>query len=159
MRQTAKRVGELLIIRGLLKPWQLERALEEQRATKEFLGALLVRKGWITESALLDALAEQFGIPHIRLDVEEIDWTLVSRFSSSLLMEHHCMPIRMDRQVVMVAITNPLDAWAVSELEKTAGSKTLQLVLASTQEVQAALKRFYQEAMKALDRRHPEPST
>ncbi len=158
MGNKAKRLGELLVKKGVLTPTQLNIALERQRSTREFLGAILMRLGWLTEEALLKTLAEQFVIPYVRQEDEAIDWNAAKRFSSALLMDHHCFPLRMDGQTVTVAIANPLDVWAISELEKKAGFRKIQLVLMSTQEILALLKEFQRRGeglLSQMKEEHP----
>ncbi len=135
-------LGELLIQKGLITRVQLTAALQAQRTTKEFLGALCVRKGWVSEEALLDTLAEQFGMPRVHLEHERVEPEVAKRFSPALLQEHHCLPMRLDGQEVVVALANPLDAWAVSELEREAGFRKVRLVLASVKEIDAAVARL-----------------
>lgn len=149
-------LGERLVSKGLIRDWQLANALQEQRVSGDFLGQLLIRKGWLTEGGLLETLAEQFGIPYVRLEAEQVDWAVARRFPFSLLTDHHCFPIRMDAESFTVAIANPLDAWAVSELEKAAGYRKVHLVLASAQDIRAAILRYQQHELKALDNPHKE---
>ena len=146
-----KRIGELLITKGLIRPWQLNLALEEQRASHEFLGAILVKKGWLKEEALLQALAEQFGLRYVHLLHEDVDWKVARHFSSSLMKDHHCVPVRMNRDTLTVAMCNPLDAWAMSELQREAGFRKVEVVLAATQEIDGAIQWCHQEAMKSVD--------
>ncbi len=145
-------LGELLVSKGLITPTQLQAALESQRTTKEFLGALLVRRGWLKEVALLQTLAEQFEMPYITLAQETIDWQVAQRFSLALMMEHHCLPLRMTTKTVRVAIANPLDAWAISELEKAANPRRVELCLASASDILAAIQQFQQQAIKPTHR-------
>lgn len=145
-KKTTKRLGELLVEKGRLRPAQLEEALTEQRTSKEFFGAILVRRGWITEETLLKALGEQFGIPHVRLADERIDWSVAGQFAPALA-DHACFPMRMDEASLTVAIANPLDAWVLSELGRWIGHRKLQLVLASEQEIRAAIQRSRQRAI------------
>src|SRR5690606_10381583 len=56
-------LGELLLAREAIRPADLERALELQRSVGGRLGSLLVRIGAISEDQLLDALAQQSGLP------------------------------------------------------------------------------------------------
>lgn len=146
----APMLGELLISKRLITPQQLEEALAEQRTTGAFLGMILVQRGWLTEEALLAALAEKFEIPYGRLSQELVDWSVARRFPSALLTEHLCFPIRMDGQVVRVAIANPLDAVAVSELEQLVKPRKVQLVLVAEREIRAALQQAHQQALKSL---------
>lgn len=141
-----KLLGDLLVSKGLISAWQLEAALQEQRSTRELLGAILMRKGWLTEEILLKTLGEQLEIPYVSLKLEEVEWTGGKLFPILLMEERNCFPIRMERTSVTVAIANPLDAWAISELEKTAGSRglTLRLVLAPAAVIREAVQRFRQ---------------
>ena len=107
-------LGELLVEQGLLTPARLETALVEQRQTKEYLGTLLVRKGWLSRQDLLPVLALQLGIRYMRLDPQAIDWSVAAKFSTTALTEHKCLAIAMDRHRVTVAVVNPLDMWGVS---------------------------------------------
>ena len=145
----AKRLGELLIGKGLLTAGQLDHALQEQRSTGELLGAILVRKGWVKEEDMLRTLGEQMGMPFVRLADQSIDWTLAGRFPAALLTDHACFPLRIESEWLIVAIADPLDAWAISELEKEASNRgrKLHLVLARTPEVRAAVAQAKQKAM------------
>jgi hypothetical protein len=55
-------LGLLLVQKGLVNAFELERALEEQRKTGRLLGQILVRSGYVTSLALTQALAEQHGV-------------------------------------------------------------------------------------------------
>ena len=147
-----KRLGELLMGKGLLSAEQLDRALQEQRTSGELLGVMLIRKKWVKEADLLKTLGEQMGIPYVRLKEQAVDWTFANRFPSTLLTDHLCFPIRMEGQSLLVAIADPLDVWAVSELEREAAhrGRKLQLVLAAEQEVRDALAQAKQHAVKSL---------
>jgi hypothetical protein len=136
-------LGELLVRKKLLDPKHLELALAEQRATKEFLGAILVRRGWVREGDLASALAEQSGLPFVSLRDQYVDWETAMRFSSSLVVERKCLPFREDELgVVTVAITNPLDAEAMSRIEAEARDRKVKLVVVTPREMEAALREF-----------------
>jgi hypothetical protein len=57
-----KPLGELLVERGLLTPEELDDALEEQEATGERLGAILVARKAVPSVVLTTLLAEQVGV-------------------------------------------------------------------------------------------------
>ncbi len=145
-----KRLGELLVEKGAIKPWQLELALEEQKRSNDFLGMILLRKGWLKEEALVEALADQFGIAYQQIDTAHLDPAAAKLLSSVLCREHTCVPIAMDPTSVTVAIANPLDAWAISEVERAAGYRRVRLVLAPSQQIRAAIIRLYQQAVQSL---------
>lgn len=57
-----KPLGELLVERGLLTTEELDSALEEQEATGERLGAILVARKAVPSVVLTTLLAEQVGV-------------------------------------------------------------------------------------------------
>ena len=143
-------LGELLIKKGLITPEQLEMALEEQKITSDFLGAILLRKNYIREEDLLAALSTQFNIPYVELQFNAIDWNAAMRFNSELVSEHFCLPVREDDNTLWIAITNPLDAFAISEAERLARPKSVRLVLVSSKQMQKALVTYKEKAATRL---------
>ena len=139
---TPLRLGELLLAKKLITPEQLDEALAEQRQTREFLGGILVKKQFIREDDILKALSEQFDISYVRLADQKVDWTIAVRFTSSLVVDHRCLPIRETDGGFTVAITNPLDAEAVSMAEQQAKGRKVKLVLVSTADMDEALKKY-----------------
>jgi type IV pilus assembly protein PilB len=133
-------LGDFLIQKKLLKKDQLSLALEDQKGTREFLGEILVRKGFISEEDLLKALSEQFNLPSVDLRRQNIDWAVASRFTASLVIDHDCLPFRQDDLGLTVAIVNPLDAQAVSMVEEQIKGVRVRLVLASQSDMREVLK-------------------
>ena len=148
-----KRIGELLVERGLITPRQLERALERQRSTGQFLGAILVGMGVIREEALLEAMSRQFGIPCEPLDPSRIDWEVAKQFPASVVGGGKGFPIRTDGQSVTVAISNPLDVWTLSDLERLAGRRPVRPVLVLERELRAVVQEYQRRAFRALEAR------
>jgi chitinase len=56
-----RRIGELLVLRGLLAEEDVRNALAEQKRSGRRLGQILVARGVISEAALDSTLAEQAG--------------------------------------------------------------------------------------------------
>jgi len=146
-----KKIGEILIERGLVTRIEIEHALRQQRSTSEFLGAILVRIGAISAEALLDVLSEQFKIPKESLSITKIDWRIAKQFPASIIQEGKCFPVRADSSSVTVAIVNPLDAWMFSDLEKAIGARQLKPVLVLENELQAMLKEHTKQSLRVLE--------
>ena len=145
-----KKLGELLVEKGLITDRQLEQALEKQRSSREFLGLILVSQGAVTEEGMLQALADQFGMPFTHLADERVDWDAVMRLARTPLLEHQCFPLRMDAGEVTVAIANPLDVWAISEMEKEAGFRRVRWVLMPTADILAAIAELQSRVRSSL---------
>ena len=151
--QGAKRIGELLTEIGLITPRQLEQALERQRSTGQFLGVILLKMGVLTEQGLLQAMSRQFGIPHEPLDPAHVDWAVAKQFSPSVLNEGKGFPIRADERSVTVAITNPLDVWTLSAVERSAGVRTVRPVLVLERELRVVVREYRRQMLQALEAR------
>jgi type IV pilus assembly protein PilB len=144
MDRRQEQLGEILIRKGLINANALKDALDEQQRTKEFLGSILVRKNKINEKDLLGALSEQFNIPFLSLKFKYIDWNFVGKFSSSLVLDYKCLPLEREDSAVTVAITNPLDVWAIKKTEEETRGLRLKLVLVSEGDMEEAIKRYKQ---------------
>jgi hypothetical protein len=142
MKKIPKHIGEILVEKGLITEAQLHDALQEQKSSDGFLGNILVEKSLISKTDLSDALAEQFGIPLLDLKQEDIDMELVRRFSSSLILDHKCMPLRQDQDSVTVAIVNPLDAIAISRIEQEARPRSVNLVMVYEKDIKWAIEKY-----------------
>ncbi len=153
MQRIQKKLGEILIEKGLISPGQLEEALKEQARTKEFLGALLLKKKFIKEKDLQAALSQQYDIPVVSLKDRYIDWNMVRKFRSSLILDYKCLPLEIDDWSVTLAITNPLDIWAIKWAEEETAGLRLKLVLVSSEDMNAAIARYQQYVRSDIQKR------
>ncbi len=144
MKRSEKKLGEILTAKGLIKAGQLANALAEQKTTKEFLGAILIKHNYIRETDLLKALAEQFNIGIIDAGTVYIDWDVVKQFSPSLILQDKCFPFRKDESSITVAIINPLDAWSLKKAEDESGGVSLKYVLVSPAGMEELAQRYRQ---------------
>lgn len=140
----------MLIERRLITARQLEAALNRQRTTGQFLGVILVETGAVTERALVETVARQFGMPYEPLDPSQVDWTIAPKFPSSVLNTGRGFPIRADADGVTIAIANPLDVWTLSELERAAGHRPVHPVLVLERELQAVVQAYRRRLLEAL---------
>jgi len=153
MQRGQKKLGEILVEKGLISLKQLEEALAQQARTKEFLGEILIKKRLIKEKELQEALSAQFDIPVVSLKDKYIDWNLVKEFYSSLIMDYKCFPVGRDDWSVTMAITNPLDIWAIKRAEEETAGFKLKLVLVSTADMNEAIARYQQHVRGDIQKR------
>jgi type IV pilus assembly protein PilB len=137
-----KFTGEILVEKRLIDRDQLAWALGEQEVTREFLGAILLKKKWVEERDLMLALSEHFNMPLVDLKNRYIDWEIVKHFSPSLIRDHHYFPFERDERSVTMAVTNPLDAWSLKMAEEEARGLVLKLALTSPADMEDAIKRY-----------------
>lgn len=136
------RIGDLLVESGVLSSEQLEQALTEQKELKMRLGDVLLTRGYITEQQLIEILEFQLGIPHVQLYRQTIDPRIVNSIPRRIAEQHQLLPFRMDNNKLVVAMADPLDYYAIDEIQMVTGLQVTP-VLASKDEVSRAIKRHY----------------
>ena len=144
MTKSNVRIGEILLKKGMISEAQLHDALLSQKITPAFLGAILVNKGIIASMQLAESLAEQFDLPLVELKSQYTDMELTRRFSSSIILDHKCFPLRSDENTVTVAITNPLNAVAIANVEEEASPRTIKWLLVTEEDMNEAIKNYRQ---------------
>jgi len=150
MRKKGKYLGEMLVSKGFVTEDQIQSMIQEQLKNKRFLGEMLLEKGLVTEDELVMTIAEQFNIDYVSLKDEEIDWDVALGFSSSMITEHKCLPLRVDEETVVLAITNPLDAWVLDSAEKEAAPHTIKVVLVKKSDMDAAIKEYHKRSVRNM---------
>ncbi len=150
MKKKGKYLGEILVSKGFITDNELQTVIQEQLKNKKFLGEMLIEKGIVSEDDLLATLAEQFAIEPIRLKGSEIDWEVASGFSTALITEHKCLPIKADEETVTLVITNPLDVWALDKAEKDVAPRRLKILLTITSDMDAAIKEYRRQSIRKM---------
>lgn len=141
----AERLGEMLIKRKLIKPENLEKALQEQQESGQFLGEILVRLGYLREEDILKALAEQFNTRFVNLKEVRINPAVLKLVPKHLVLEHKFMPIEMRDGILLIAMSNPLNMWPVSVLQEKLALTDVQIVLAKKDDIGEHIRKNYGE--------------
>ena len=149
--RSQKRIGELLIERGLINARQLEQALSRQRVTGQFLGSILVEARLITEEELIKTISRQFGIAYEALDPMTIDWDITKSFPPSLLSAGKGFPIRADAHTVTVAMFDPFDVWTLSAYERVSRNRAILPVLTLEHELLLVVRIFRRRVLEELE--------
>ncbi|MCL6598564.1 MAG: GspE/PulE family protein [Alicyclobacillus macrosporangiidus] len=137
-----KRLGDLLVEMGLITQEQLQDVLQTQRETKARIGELLIKKGYVTEEQIIEALEFQLGIPHINLYRYAVDPSVVQLVPEALARRHLAFPVKKDKQRMTVAMADPLDFYAIEDLQMSTGFQ-IEPAIASKDELRAFIERYY----------------
>lgn len=147
----ALRLGEILVEKGIITPQELEAAVRKQHETKEMIGAVLVNMGLITERKLLQVLGEQQGIRFMDLKGINIDPKAIELVPAKFAWHYRIMPIRLEGNVLTIAIANPFDMWPIDDLETNLGYR-VDKVLATGQDIADGIKKFYGVGADTVER-------
>ena len=117
----AKKLGEILLARGVVSEEDLEKALAEQQQTKGFLGQILLRRGVIKKRDLADALENQLGVPSIELSEVAIPSEVASYLPENMVRSYRAVPFEVSGNIMSVAMADPLNLTAIESMRLVTG--------------------------------------
>ena len=123
-----KKIGECLIQAGLITDDDLRSALAEHKRTGERLGVVLVRMNLATEKQIAKALAFQLGFPYINLNENPPDPVAVVLIPKEVSLKRVCVAVRLEKNLLTVAMSDPLLFSLVQDLEFQTGYRIKQVV-------------------------------
>jgi type IV pilus assembly protein PilB len=140
----SRRIGELLLRENQITSQQLQEALEEQKRLGGSIkiGALLVKKGFITEETLTFFLSKHFGLPQIHLADITFDPTLTEVIPAHVARKYEILPIGREGPNLKIAISDPSNIFALDDLKFLTGSN-IRLFLVSDESLKEALDQYY----------------
>jgi type IV pilus assembly protein PilB len=123
-----KKIGECLIQAGLITEDDLRTALVEHKRTGERLGVVLVRMNLATEKQIAKALAFQLGFPYINLSENPPDPAAVILIPKDVALKRICVAVGLEKNLLTVAMSDPLLFSLVQDLEFQTGYRIKQVV-------------------------------
>jgi type IV pilus assembly protein PilB len=123
-----KKIGECLIQAGLITEDDLNAALAEHKRTGERVGVVLVRMNLATEKQIAKALAFQLGFPYINLNENPPDPTAVVLIPKEVSLKRVCVAVGLEKNLLTVAMSDPLLFSLVQDLEFQTGHRIKQVV-------------------------------
>jgi type IV pilus assembly protein PilB len=123
-----KKIGECLIQAGLITEDDLQTALAEHKRTGERVGVVLVRMNLATEKQIAKALAFQLGFAYINLAENPPDPTAVVLIPKEVSLKRVCVAVSLEKNLLTVAMSDPLLFSLVQDLEFQTGYRIKQVV-------------------------------
>jgi len=145
-----KKLGTLLLERGLITEKQLEQALEEQKKSGKLLGRVLVEMGFVTDEDILSVLGAQTGMEEIDLSEVEVSPQLLEKVPGPLAKAYKIVPVRMEGDTLVVAMGDPLNVQALDDLRFLLDCEVKGLI-SNEQAVNEAIDRLYGAEMETVE--------
>ncbi|MBR4544808.1 MAG: Flp pilus assembly complex ATPase component TadA [Oscillibacter sp.] len=147
-----KRLGELLLAAGTLTEEELQRGLALQKGTRDRLGTVLISNGIITETQLIEAMQMQLGIEFVDLTRQPIPTELAQALPKNLARQHQVVPVRMVKDELYLAMSDPMNFIAIEEVRKAVRKKIVPMV-ATAAGIDHAIQILYsnENAAKAIE--------
>jgi len=150
MERGTKRLGELLLEKGLITEKQLEQALEEQKKTGKLLGRVLVDLGFVKDEDILAVLGAQTGMKEVDLSTIDVPPQLLEKVPAPLAKAYKIVPIRMEGNTLVVAMGDPLNIQALDDLRFLLDCD-VKGVISNEQAVNEAIDRLYGGEMETVE--------
>jgi twitching motility protein PilT len=139
-----KRLGEILIEKGLLGTSQLSNALKKSNQMGCRLGSSLIMLGYITEEQILSTLSEALNVPSINISNKDISVATQKAFPYEFVKKYRLIPIEVVNRQFVVAMEDPTNYAAIKEMQFKTNSP-IRPVLASSYQINELLKFFEQK--------------
>ncbi len=136
-------IGQILMEKGVVTETQLVQALQMQREKPDMrIGEALVVMGVATWDQIYEALAELLGYRFVDLRSIRVPAEAVEAVPRSIARKHNLVPVGEEDGVLVVAITDPFDLYAMDNMRFYLG-RDVRCVLAAPDAVEEAIGKYY----------------
>ena len=138
-----KRLGDILVERGLVSQQEIDAALLVQKQTGLRLGQVLTAAAALSDGALVEVLSLQLDAPAVQLEVQPADDSARELVGIEFALEHRAVPFMYSvmRNVLGIAFEDPTES-NVRSFEDRFGV-TVEAYLAPSAAIDAYTSRLY----------------
>lgn len=142
---------DALLQEGALSAERMAEAEQIAAETYTPLVTVLAKRGFVEESVLLNAYANEHGLEYISLRDAPIGPEAVRRLSAKMAAHYHIIPVRVSGNSMTVAVSDPLDLRAVEDIETSLGVR-VERALACRRDIDEALQHYYGVGADTVER-------
>jgi hypothetical protein len=139
-----KQLGELLLDEGIISRKQLKQALEEQKDKGGLIGETLVELGYVKEDDIAQSLTAQYGFPFLTLRNYDVSPEITDIIPAKLARQYLLVPIDKIGNNLTLAMSNPLNTQAVSDVELLSGC-SVQAFVSTSSDIKKAIDKYYKD--------------
>lgn len=121
---------------------QIQEAIMYQKKHNISLDKALVQQGLIKEKDLLMMLVKELNIPFINLSKYKIDPSFKEIITEKIARQYSIVPLSMLEFTMTVAISDPLDIFAMDDLKNLTG-REIDAVMSTSTEIKKAIDNYY----------------
>lgn len=151
-------LGERLLEEGFLTKEQLQMALEEERRTRLPLHKIIVKRGWAPDEVVASFLADQLGVPYVKLSDFMVDSEVLTLVPEELCRRHKVFPLFKIGETLTIATAEPANVVALDQVKRASGCE-VDSVISTESEILQAIDQYYgtrgsiTELIKGIDMR------
>ena len=110
------RLGEVLIQQNLISADDLNKCLDQQKRTGRKLGRVFVESGYVTETQISEALAQQLKIPYINLQQYNTKSEIINKLPEAQARRFRAVVLADHGDAYLVGMVDPTDLFAYDEI-------------------------------------------
>ena len=137
-----KLLGQALLEREIIDESQLDEALKIQPKTKEELGAIFVRLGYVREEDIAETIADMFDLEYLDLDLLDIESKAIECISPTLAQRYGIIPLRKENDILHVVCDRPIPLQVTGNLRRLTG-KQLVLHISTSSRIEGVFKDIF----------------
>lgn len=157
IRKKRPLLGTMLIEKKLISAEHLDIAILKQKKVGEFIGATLVRLGFLTDEKLLPVISEQLGIEYIKVEKIKINPQIIKLVSAKFACHYKLIPLKKDGNILSVAVSDPLNIQTLDDMRLFLCVE-INPVLASEKYILEAIRKYYGVGADTIERMDVKPS-
>ena len=137
------KVINALCKKKLLVENDIKKAVDVQKQKGGKLSDVLVGMGVVSRTDLMSAFSEELGIPSIDLSRYKISPDIIKLIPKKIAKTYRVMPVSKIGDFLTVAITDPLNVFAIDDIATLTGYK-ISVVIAGDKEMTDAINEYYE---------------
>ncbi|MAR29401.1 MAG: pilus assembly protein PilB [Candidatus Marinimicrobia bacterium] len=143
------KLGDILVKENIITQADLDKALIEQKDTREKLGHVLIKQGSIGEDDLVKAFSLQLGQEHIlEEDMFLANQEVVQLIPEDFAAENNVLALNKSGDTLVVAMEDPEDL-AVLDALKDLTSLNIDVRVAGSSSIKSAIEKHYGKIKKS----------
>ncbi|HNZ32191.1 MAG TPA: GspE/PulE family protein [Smithellaceae bacterium] len=140
--KSRKRLGEILIKKGILTEQMLEKIVINQSKTNLRFGQYLIQQGIVNEKQILEILSEQLNVKKYHVHDFPLDFDLVRYIPVEFAQKNQVVPLRLKGNLLEVGTADPLEIKILDQIEKLTNLE-VEPVLCSEMEINQLINSMY----------------
>lgn len=150
-RVIRKKIGELLIERGIITEEQLNIALQEQKRKGGYISQHFISLGFATEFDIAICLANQYDFAYLPLKNYNIPDDVLETVPLKLIKIYSILPIDKIGKVLTVAMADPLNDGVIDMLKQITNCE-IEVFISTYSELNQTINKYFGQRLKIIDK-------
>lgn len=143
----ARKIGEILVAEGALSQDRLDEFVKTQQSNRaKKIGEYLENMGVSDTRDIQIELAKKAHLPFIKLSLYKAEQNAIKLVPKEVAEKYQAVPLQIHNGRLLVALDDPFNPETIDTLQFVSNMH-LELAVATTEDITAAINRFYEEAM------------